>query len=90
MESPDQDQVWHTTLSCIWSYNWSEGDEEIAFVTKQEVKNYMKVHQLLGHSGRDKLLGSCNASNAVKSACDNCFIAKTRRMNFNRVCEAHN
>ncbi len=52
--------------------------KEIAFVAKHKVKDYMKVHQRLGHPGRDKLLGTC------PNACEDCLIAKAQRMNLSR------
>ncbi len=62
--------------------------EEIACVAKHKAKDYMKAHQLLGHR-RDKLLGTCermhwNLSNGHPNACEDCLIAKDRRMILNR------
>ena len=63
---------------------------ETAFLANTKVnKNYMKVHQLLGHPGRDKLMGTCDRMNwkltaETTSTCEDCMIGKARRMNLNK------
>ena len=62
---------------------------ETAFLGAQASKNYMEIHQLLGHPGRDKLLGTSERMNwkltgEEASTCEDCLIGKARRMNLNK------
>ncbi len=63
--------------------------KEIAYIAKHELKDYMKAHQLLGHPGRGKLLGTCermhwNLSKRDPNTCEDCLITKAQRVNLNR------
>ena len=69
-------------------------ETEMAFIATKPNKNYMEVHQLLGHPGREKLLGTCkrlqwNLSQADAHACEDCLVAKARRANLNKVSKNH-
>ncbi len=66
-----------------------EKKSKLAFVTTKANKKYMEIHQLLGHPGRDKLLGTSDRMNwkiqiGHANECEDCLIGKARRMNLNR------
>lgn len=67
----------------------ASGDATAFIAGARTSKKYMEVHQLLGHPGRDKLLGTCERLNwkltgEEPSTCEDCLIGKARRMNMNK------
>ena len=66
-----------------------EDRAEMAQVTLEKNYNYMTAHGLLGHPGRDLLLGtverlSWNLSEKKERVCEDCMTGKAKRMDVNK------
>ena len=66
-----------------------ENENELAHVNMKTILNYEKAHQLLGHPGRNKLIGTSerlnwNLSDRHASECEDCLKGKARRTNLNK------